>query len=77
MSYSGRNTIFNFRQPLVRHGLTEAIFADLNAHLAGKWITLVDGERATDGFERAFEKDGCAFFQQEQGGRPRAPACQR
>jgi IS5 family transposase len=30
----------NFRHLLERHGLTEAIFADVNAHLADKGITL-------------------------------------
>jgi transposase, IS5 family len=33
-------TILNFRHLLERHGLTEAIFADVNAHLADKGITL-------------------------------------
>jgi transposase, IS5 family len=32
-------TILNFRYMLERHGLTEAIFADVNAHLADKGIT--------------------------------------
>jgi IS5 family transposase len=36
-------TILNFRHLLERHGLTEAIFADVNAHLAGKGITLRSG----------------------------------
>ncbi|MFN3723899.1 MAG: transposase [Paracoccaceae bacterium] len=43
----GRNpdetTILNFRHLLKRHGLTEAIFADVNAHLADKGITLHSG----------------------------------
>jgi IS5 family transposase len=36
-------TILNFRHLLERHDLTEAIFADLNAHLADKGITLRSG----------------------------------
>jgi IS5 family transposase len=36
-------TILNFRHLLERHGLTEAIFAEVNAHLAGKGITLRSG----------------------------------
>jgi IS5 family transposase len=36
-------TILNFRHLLERHGLTEAIFADVNAHLAEKGITLRSG----------------------------------
>jgi len=33
----------NFRHLLERHGLTEAIFADVNVHLADKGITLRPG----------------------------------
>ena len=36
-------TILNFRHLLERHGLTEAIFTDVNAHLANKGITLRSG----------------------------------
>ena len=36
-------TILNFRHLMERHGLTEAIFADVNAHLADKGITLRSG----------------------------------
>ena len=36
-------TILNFRHLLERHGLTEAIFADVNAHLADKGISLRSG----------------------------------
>lgn len=36
-------TILNFRHLLERHGLTEAIFADVSAHLADKGITLRSG----------------------------------
>lgn len=36
-------TILNFRHLLERHGLTVAIFADVNAHLADKGITLRSG----------------------------------
>jgi IS5 family transposase len=36
-------TILNFRHLLERHGLTEAIFADANTHLADKGITLRSG----------------------------------
>jgi transposase, IS5 family len=36
-------TILNFRRLLERHGLTEAIFADVNAHLADKGINLRSG----------------------------------
>jgi IS5 family transposase len=45
-------TILDFRHLLERHGLTEALFAAVNAHLADKGITLragtpVDGEGAS------------------------------
>lgn len=36
-------TILNFRHLLERHGLTEAIFADVNAHLADRGISLRSG----------------------------------
>jgi IS5 family transposase len=36
-------TILNFRHLLERHGLTEALFAQVNAHLADKGITLRSG----------------------------------
>lgn len=36
-------TIFNFRHLLERHGLTEATFAEVNAHLTVKGITLRSG----------------------------------
>ena len=36
-------TILNFRHLLERHGLTEGIVADVNAHLADKGITLRSG----------------------------------
>ena len=36
-------TILNFRHLLERHGLTEALFAAVNAHLADKGITLRSG----------------------------------
>jgi IS5 family transposase len=36
-------TILNFRHLLERHGLTEAIFAEVNAHLVDKGITLRGG----------------------------------
>jgi IS5 family transposase len=36
-------TILNFRHLLERHGLTEAIFAEVNAHLTDKGITLRSG----------------------------------
>ena len=36
-------TILNFRHLLERHGLTEAIFAEVNVHLADKGITLRSG----------------------------------
>jgi transposase, IS5 family len=36
-------TILNFRHLLERHGLTEAIFTDVNIHLADKGITLRAG----------------------------------
>ena len=36
-------TILNFRHLLEKHALTEAIFADVNAHLADKGITLRSG----------------------------------
>ena len=37
---SPKDAILNFRHLLERHGLTESIFAELNAHLADKGITL-------------------------------------
>lgn len=40
---SPKDTILNFRHLLERHGLTEAIFADVNAHLADNGITLRSG----------------------------------
>ena len=36
-------TILNFRHLLERYGLAQAIFADVNAHLADKGITLRSG----------------------------------
>lgn len=36
-------TILNFRHLLEQHGLTDAIFAEVNAHLADKGITLRPG----------------------------------
>lgn len=39
-SIPDETTILNFRHLLERHGLTEAIFADVNAHLADKGIPL-------------------------------------
>ena len=36
-------TILNFRHLLERHGLSEAIFAEVNAHLSDKGITLRSG----------------------------------
>ena len=36
-------SILNFRHLLERHGLTHAIFAEVNAHLADKGITLRSG----------------------------------
>jgi IS5 family transposase len=36
-------TILNFRHLLERHGLTKAIFADVNSHLADRGITLRSG----------------------------------
>ena len=36
-------TILNFPHLLERHGLSEAIFADVNAHLTEKGITLRSG----------------------------------
>jgi hypothetical protein len=36
-------TILNFRHLLERHGLTEAIFAEVNAHMADKGVTLRSG----------------------------------
>ena len=41
--FPDETTILNFRHLLERHGLTEAIFADVNAHLADKGITLRSG----------------------------------
>jgi len=38
-----KTTILNFRHLLERHGLPEAIFADVNAHLADKGIKLCSG----------------------------------
>jgi IS5 family transposase len=41
-------TILNFRHLLERHGLTEAIFAEVNAHLTDKGITLRSGTLVVD-----------------------------
>ena len=38
-----QTTILNFRHLPERHGLTQAIFAGVNAHLADKGITLGSG----------------------------------
>ena len=38
-----RGKILNFRHLLERHGLTEAIFAEVNGHLTDKGITLCSG----------------------------------
>jgi IS5 family transposase len=38
-----KTTILNFRHLLERHELTEALFAEVNAHLADKGITLRSG----------------------------------
>ena len=40
---SPKDAILNFRHLLERHGLNEAIFAEVNAHLADKGITLRSG----------------------------------
>jgi IS5 family transposase len=40
---SDETTILDFRHMLERHGLTEAIFAEVNAHLANNGITLRSG----------------------------------
>ena len=40
---SPQDTILNFRHLLERHGLTEAIFAEVNAYLAEKGMTLRSG----------------------------------
>jgi IS5 family transposase len=40
---SDETTNLNFRHLLERHGLTEALFAEMNAHLADKDITLRSG----------------------------------
>ena len=43
---SPKDAILNFRHLLERHGLSEAIFAEVNAHLADKGITLRSGTLA-------------------------------
>ena len=40
---SPQDAILNFRHLLERHGLTEAVFAEVNAHLVDKGITLRSG----------------------------------
>ena len=40
---SPKDAILNFRHLLERHGLTQVIFADVNAHLADQGITLRAG----------------------------------
>ena len=40
---SPKDAILNFRHLLERHGLTQALFAEVNAHLADKGITLRSG----------------------------------
>jgi IS5 family transposase len=47
-------TILNFRHLLEHHGLTEAIFADVNAHLADEGITSTLSNRARGHPERLF-----------------------
>lgn len=60
-------SILNFRHLLERHGLTEAIFAEVNAHLADKGITLrvgtlvdatiIDAPSSTNNKARARDPD--------------------
>ena len=59
-------TILNFRHLLERHGLTEAIFAEVNAHLADK------GDHAALGHAGRCDDHRRAVLDQEQGG-PRDP----
>ena len=54
-------SILNFRHLLERHGLTQAIFAEVNAHLADKGIslrsgTLVDVSRRTPSVRASLRK---------------------
>ena len=70
-----RGTILNFRHLPERHGLTQAIFADVNAHLADKGITLgsgtlVDVSQANAiGPSEPAQVHRRAVLDQEQGGR--------
>ena len=56
-----RGTILNFRHLLERHGLTQAIFAEVNGHLADKGITLRSGTLVD-----------VTIIDEEQGGRARS-----
>lgn len=53
-------TILNFRHLLERHGLTEAIFAEVNAHLADNGITLRSAKAV---FENNVLGGKCLFLQ--------------
>ena len=72
-------TILNFRHLLERHGLTQAIFADVNAHLVDKGITLrsgtlVDVSRRTPSVRVKPAQDhrrAVLHQEQGQGARPR------
>ena len=56
-------TILHFRHLLERHGLGEALFAEINAHLASP------GPAAEDGHDRGREHHRRAEFDEEQGAR--------
>ena len=56
-------TILNFRHLLERHGLTEAIFADVNAHLADKG-TFLSAEKPVPRHKAAFDVLGAMDYPQ-------------
>ncbi len=74
-----RGTILNFRHLPERHGLTQAIFAGVNAHLVDKGITLrsgtlVDVSRRTPSVRVKPAQDhrrAVLHQEQGQGARPR------
>jgi IS5 family transposase len=77
---SPKDTILNFRHLLERHGPTEAIFADVNAHLADKGITLRSGTlvdvSGRTPLVRVSPRKIIALLDEEQGQGP-TPRCHR
>ena len=77
-----RGAILNFRHLLERYGLTEAIFAEVNAHLSDKGITLRPGTLVDVSGHTPLvrvrprkipvQDHRCAVLDQEQGGGARS-----